>query len=391
MARDLIARSLAAGQDREKLRTRARIYAGYADHFLQDSYAAGHLVNKTLVMQWYIEWLADARMPCLDRHVLAGMTTSRQPFLHGPDHYNRIAAWPGGYPRPPWDPQDVVEAPTLQARIEASGVVGSSDQERRDAYAAYLAMLGSTVAELAASLLHGYFNKRSLVVAAGPDGPPFRIHGDRRLLAGGDGALHAARATAASRRAIAELLAHGETGITCQEIFDALPDYVEHEGTLVSLPKWHDSSLRDLCFGELFSLRRTSATRILVRRLPPVRRALTGRRGPAERVTRLAHYRLFHDGLHGQAGYLRPVARARGPVRPLRGLQRVLVHVLAHRPAVPRPAARGQQGGSQAARGVRAAARPARLRRGPGRRMVRARPACRIGLAGTRPLPRAGR
>ena len=55
MARDLIAHSLAAGQDREKLRTRARIYTGYADHFLQDSYAAGHLVNKTLVMQWYIE------------------------------------------------------------------------------------------------------------------------------------------------------------------------------------------------------------------------------------------------------------------------------------------------------------------------------------------------
>jgi hypothetical protein len=264
MARDLIARSLAAGgHDREKLRTRARIYAGYADHFLQDSYAAGHLVNKTLVMQWYVEWLADARIPCLDRHVLARMTTSRQPFLHGPDHYDRIAAGPGVPALPPWDPQGVVEAPTLKARIEASGVVGSSDQERRDAYAAYLAMLGSTVAQLAASLLHGYFNKRSLVVAVGPDGTPFRMHGDRTLLAGGDGALHAAGATAASRRAVAELLAHGETGITCQEIFESLPDHVEQEGTLVALRQWHDSSLRDLCFGELFSLRRTSATRIL--------------------------------------------------------------------------------------------------------------------------------
>ena len=264
MARDLIARSLtAAGQDREALRTRARIYAGYADHFLHDSYAAGHLVNKTLVMQWYVEWLAGTRVPCLDRHVLAGMTTSRQPFLHGPGHYDRMTAGPGGSSRPPWDPQGVVEAPTLEARIEASGVVGRSDQERRDAYAAYLAMLGSTVAQLAASLLHGYFNKRSLVVAAGPDGPPFRIHGDRTLLAGGDGTLHAARATAASRRAITELLAHGETGITCQEIFDGLPDHVELQGTLVALRQWHDSSLRDLCFGELFSLWRTSATRIL--------------------------------------------------------------------------------------------------------------------------------
>ena len=43
VARDLIARSAAArGEEREALRQRARIYAGYADHFLQDSFAAGH-------------------------------------------------------------------------------------------------------------------------------------------------------------------------------------------------------------------------------------------------------------------------------------------------------------------------------------------------------------
>jgi hypothetical protein len=154
MARELIARSLAAaGDDREKLRTRARIYAGYADHFLQDSYAAGHLVNKTLVMQWYVEWLADARVPCLDRRVLIRMTTSRP--------------------------------------------------------------------------------------------------------------LHAFRATVASRQAISELLADGETGITCREIFEGFPDHVELGGRLVTLRQWRDSSLRDLCFGELFSLRRTGAMRIL--------------------------------------------------------------------------------------------------------------------------------
>ena len=87
------------------------------------------------------------------------MTTSRQPFLHDPDHYDRIAAGPGVPALPPWDPQGVVEAPTLEARIEASGVIGSSDQERRDAYAAYLAMLGSTVAQLAASLLRPVFQR----------------------------------------------------------------------------------------------------------------------------------------------------------------------------------------------------------------------------------------
>jgi len=39
--------------------------------------------------------------------------------------------------------------------------------------------------------------------------------------------------------------------------------HVEQDGTLVALRQWHDSSLRDLCFSELFSLWRTSATRIL--------------------------------------------------------------------------------------------------------------------------------
>ena len=79
----------------------------------------------------------------------------------------------------------------------------------------------------------------------------------------GDGALHAFRATAVSRRAVSELLAHGETGITCREIFDGFPDHVEQGGRLVTLRQWHDSGLRDLCFGELFNLRRTGATRML--------------------------------------------------------------------------------------------------------------------------------
>lgn len=43
--------------DKKNLLNTARIKNGYADHFLQDSYAAGHLINKTLVMQWYVEWM----------------------------------------------------------------------------------------------------------------------------------------------------------------------------------------------------------------------------------------------------------------------------------------------------------------------------------------------
>ena len=92
-ARALIARSAAAdGEEREALRRRARVCAGYADHFLQDSFAAGHLVNKTLVIQWYIEWLAAAGVSYPYRDVLDALTVARQPLLHGPGHYDRAAA-----------------------------------------------------------------------------------------------------------------------------------------------------------------------------------------------------------------------------------------------------------------------------------------------------------
>lgn len=35
----------------------ALIENGFGDHFLQDSYAAGHLIDKTLIMQWFATWL----------------------------------------------------------------------------------------------------------------------------------------------------------------------------------------------------------------------------------------------------------------------------------------------------------------------------------------------
>jgi hypothetical protein len=254
-ARELIARSAAeTGAERDALRLRARTWAGYADHFLQDSFAAGHLVNKTLVIQWYIEWLAASGVSYPGRDVLDTLTVARQPLLHGPGHYDRAA------PEPTRDAQDVADAGTLEERIAASGVVGDSDAERRAAYAAYLAMLGSGTVQLAVKVAHEYLNAHSLVVSAGPAGPRFRLNGDHTLLASPDGALRAAEAAAASRRAIAELLRDGETSVDSGDIFDRFPDHVEQDGQLVPLPQWHREGLRELCF-ELFERRSTRALR----------------------------------------------------------------------------------------------------------------------------------
>ncbi len=275
MSRAMIQRSATTGAaDRESLRRRARIYAGYADHFLQDSFAAGHLINKTLVMQWYIEWLAESGVSYPDRDVLAAMTVARQPLLHGPHHYRRgharlgegTAGRIGGVPRPPWDPQDMADAPTMEDRIAVSGLIGGSHREERAAYAAYLTMLSSATMQLAAKVAHDYLNERSVVVSSGPHGPRFRLHGDHALLAGGDGAWRAAQAAAASRQAVSDLLRHGETEVSSWEIFESFPDHVEQDGRMITLEEWHGSGLRELCFRELFGRWSTRAMRLLISR-----------------------------------------------------------------------------------------------------------------------------
>jgi hypothetical protein len=263
MSRQLIQQSATASEkDRDILRQRARIYAGYADHFLQDSFAAGHLINKTLVMQWYIEWLAESGTSYPDADVLAGITVARQPFLHGPDHYDRESALGrmGGKLPPPWDPQDMADLPARDERVAVSGLLADGD----DAYVAYLKMLSSGSVQLSVKVVHEYLNRRSLVVSTAPDAPRFRLYGDRTLLVSGEGAWRAAQAAAASRRAISELLRHGETAISSWEIFDSFPRYVEQDGRLIKLDEWHRTGLRDLCFRELFGRWSTRAMRRVV-------------------------------------------------------------------------------------------------------------------------------
>jgi hypothetical protein len=270
-ARAMIYRSAEVpDSERQALRAKARLYAGYADHFLHDSFAAGHLINKTLIMQWYVEWLAGSRLPLADRHLLATMTCERQPHLHGPDYYHPEPGPDGErlYPRGirdthiGTDPQTALEAGTLDERISASGVAGATPRDRRKAYTAYLAMLGSSVAQVAAGAAHGYFNKQSLVVADGAKGPPFRLYGDHCLFEHAEGAGRAAAAAALSRRAITELLENGQTKISSRAIFAQFPDHVESDGALVSLPQWHETVLREQCVEQFFRLRSARALRV---------------------------------------------------------------------------------------------------------------------------------
>jgi hypothetical protein len=44
-------------KDSGRLANDALLANGFGDHYLQDSYASGHMINKTQIMQWYIEFI----------------------------------------------------------------------------------------------------------------------------------------------------------------------------------------------------------------------------------------------------------------------------------------------------------------------------------------------
>lgn len=273
LARQMIARAdTRPAAERQRLRSLALVYAGYADHFLHDSFAAGHLANKTLIMQWYVEWLLASGAVFADRALLREMTYQRQPFLHGPDLYNPKPGadgdrlYPDGNcdPCAITDPQSATEGQTLEARILSSGVSGTSTVQREQQYLCYLALLRSSVAQLSSNVVHNYLNERSVVAASSPDGFRYRMWGDHAMFAGEAAAVEAATAAHTSRRAIAELLAKGDTDIASRQIFESLPSHVEMRGALLPLREWQDAELRDLCFGRLFGRTGTRARKLVL-------------------------------------------------------------------------------------------------------------------------------
>lgn len=100
----------------------ALLLNGFGDHFLEDSFAAGHLINKTLIMQWFVKWV--------DAHPLKSQQTRdknwrksqamayAQPGLAGRGLYSA----PVG-PTRASDPQTAENTPgTLADRFAAAGL-----------------------------------------------------------------------------------------------------------------------------------------------------------------------------------------------------------------------------------------------------------------------------
>ena len=158
----------------------------------------------------------------------------------------------------------MADAATPEERVAASGVTGDSDADRRAAYAAYLAMLGSGTVQLAVKVAHEYLNKHSLVVSSGPGRravpdlrrphPAARARRERSPRRGRPRCPGARSPTCCGT---------GRRAVDSWDIFDSFPDHVEQDGRMISLPEWHRGGLRDLCF-ELFGRRSTRAVRFVM-------------------------------------------------------------------------------------------------------------------------------
>ncbi|MBO2453242.1 DUF4157 domain-containing protein [Actinomadura barringtoniae] len=238
-ASHLIARDLAtqahAKKDQELAR-RAWIFHGYADHFLEDSFAAGHLVNKTLVMQWFIEWAASHDLFVSDWESIKDITESAQPSLSGKWLYDPAYAGPSN------DPQTAQEASALVGRVLASTVAPYGKTGQFAAYQNYLTFLTSAAAQLSAADLHDHYNSHSLWVSSAARTTPYEIWGDDTLFSGANGGTGVAATSETaqmSQQALLDILASGTTSITTEEIRRHFPTKASSSSTgLQDLKTW---------------------------------------------------------------------------------------------------------------------------------------------------------
>lgn len=259
---------------------------GYGDHFLQDSFASGHLVNKTLVMQWFVEYINELPskwwdlFPLLnlglhtqpwrampDKQVMSAMTTSAQPEMAARSMYGTrpqsggptvSADRAGGMTQT--DPQTAQERTQLSGKIAGSGVNATTSFSQVENYQAFLRFLNSTLLSLAGNDAHTYFNETGLWVS-NPQGDKLRVGGDDTLLAEGAagplGTLRTAEAAEMSRNAIDDLLKTGATTHTVDSIMQLVPDSIwtqNKDGLWAKRPleTWQDEVLHQVCIDEIF-------------------------------------------------------------------------------------------------------------------------------------------
>jgi hypothetical protein len=232
----------------------AWLFHGYADHFLQDSFAAGHLINKTLVMQWFIEWAGNkSLLPVEDWDFIKNMTPGNQPAFAGRNLYDPKFAGPSN------DPQTVEELATYDARRAATGVkeytIDKNTTDVATAYQQYLTLLSSVIAQTASNQIHDHFNNNSVWFKSSTSTTAYKVYGDNTLFTGEDGrdgAVRTSEAAVLSRESIRELLARGKTPIEATSIRSLFPTAVGDDANSIKpIQEWVDSK-KNWAVSEIF-------------------------------------------------------------------------------------------------------------------------------------------
>jgi hypothetical protein len=234
---------------------RAWVTNGYSNHFLQDSFAAGHLINKTLVMQWFVEY--HNRQPFSTRAMFGlpdrarGMTTAKQPLIGDRRAYDQTrlhttASQDRASGSVVTDPQTTLERGDQEGRYAGAGVV-SKDPEPEREYGDYAEFLNSAYINLAANDIHDEYNGLGLKVA-NKAGNEFVVGGDGTLLREDGASIEITlRADAMADQAIQDLITTGTTAVAIEDIFSLFPSTVFHEGNPYPLEKWNDDVVKAYC------------------------------------------------------------------------------------------------------------------------------------------------
>ncbi|MEO7288842.1 MAG: DUF4157 domain-containing protein [Jatrophihabitantaceae bacterium] len=252
IARDLASKAHQSSDPATKaqLAHQAWIQVGYADHFLQDSFAAGHLVNKTMIMQWFIEWAAgQSLVPVADWDIVKRMTSRLQPGLMGRQLYGLDFAGPSN------DPQTSEDLATYDQRRANIGLVVGESGNLAGAYQDYLSFMSSLITQSSSAAIHDYYNSNSLWVASVAHPEPYEVWGDDTLLSGsngGEGVSQTSATSQLSQQSILELINTGRTDITPTAIRSHFPTKARNSsGTMATLEAWNETQ-RNLCGQTIF-------------------------------------------------------------------------------------------------------------------------------------------
>jgi hypothetical protein len=257
-------RSLAMRTNPDTLSDPARkawVNNGYSNHFLQDSFAAGHLINKTLVMQWFVEynnsvgWAKRPHFGIPSEEVMHGLTTAAQPDVAGRHLYDdhrlhTSASEDEASGSTEADPQTTLERGSDMGRLAGSGVKGGQFD-----YQDFAAFLNSSYLQLSANDIHDYLNEHGLRVE-NDYGHRFVIGGDGTLLLEDGSSIEVnLEADSLADQAITDILTTGDTHIDQDKIFKYFPvkvvlDPKDPDG--VPLEKWNDTLLKQICYQRIF-------------------------------------------------------------------------------------------------------------------------------------------